>query len=987
MVRPVFYHAVIPFYLQDDFARWLATRLDELCDYRADILPTILRNDPGLRRMPPFLQRFILQEDTANTAAELIMHLAEAAKLYLEGEDVTALLINPIQRALWTEIQKALQEKSEAGEPVRRTPQPQLTWIWSLSEAELQLRLAHLHIDDPRHAPALCVWTAKGETNLAGSEVAVPLNPFRSHDKGWFVDEAIVSGGPLDGRVSVLSEGIDGENAVVLYQADVPTLPKENILFFRVRPQQDRAVWRDNSRITDGDWLISMAEGVELWGENGQVLVPSESRHVPDVLREHCGHTRAGRYELRLPVSIRQDGREILRLDRNPDEIGQPWLDGPHMENGLSDRVPPIFTGLPIALHVPFMETERLRRVTLTIRSGHTRSVFNLDELQTRGSLTRKADGECVIELGDLFAHKPGLYSVNLRRDLKALIDEPVQFAFLPGVKIRAPDPNQLYSPVNRPQAHIEGVSGMKVHVEPNQTICRPCEKGVLIEWHDLRAPECSLRLEIDGQTIPLAWPIKRIFAWVEGVDAHGILQARHRNEAVISIRGEPYQRLSWRIADDDQQREFQLNSRGQWDFKLSQDPLIDMIEQCPHTHVAVHLKVRDSEWRLFEYVRKPDVSLLRVEYDARQKRLILKAWVGHVCEGHFRLQVLDREAPTKPPRIIADFQRLEPSLSFQAELPPGDYRVQLLSRDEPVNSEWILNVPVEVPTKVPRGTSGRKIVAPEWQVVDIDHQVLEIPPFEWCFIPKGSFRMGGDPEAHNPWVGGEFDLPYDFWIAKYPVTVEQYAVFVKARGYNEYEYWVSEGWGWKAIRTKPKYWEEPRYHRPNHPVIGVAWYEAWAFAKWLDEQPGVKPPEAPYYYIVRLARECEWEKAARYPDGRKYPWGDEWDPTRLNWKRSGSGGTSSVYKHPRGENPSHGACDLAGNVWEWCLTIWQDKYQSPESENNRMMWGKELRCVRGGGWTSVRLAAFRAASRCKLEPWRQRRDLGFRVVVSKRVE
>lgn len=909
VVRPVFYHAVIPFYLQDDFARWLTAHVDELCDYRADSLLSILRDDPSLRRMPPSLQRFILQEDTADTAAELIMHLAEAAKLYQQGEEVTALLFNPIQRALWAEIQKALEEKSETGETVRRTPPPRLTWIWSLSEAELQLRLTNLYIDDPRHAPTLCVWTARDETNLAGSKAAVPLNPFKSHDKRWFVDEVMLTGGPLDGQVSVLSEGVEGEKAIVLYQVDVPPLPKESTLFFRVSPQRDWAAWRDNRRIADGDWLISMAEGVELLGENGQELVPLESRYVPHVLREWCGHARAARYELQLPVSVLQDGREILRLERNLDEIGQPWLDGPHMESGLSARVPAVFTALPIALHVPFMEAKRLRHVTLTIRSDRTRSVFNLDELQTQGHVTREVSGECVIVLDDLLAHKPGLYSINLRRNLKALMDEPIQFAFLPGIKIRPPDSNQLYSPVNHPQARIEGVSEGQVIVEPNQAICKPYEKGVLIEWHDLRTPECSLHLDVDGQAIPLAWPIRRIFACVEGLDVHGRLQARHRDKAVISIRGEPYQRLSWRIVNDGQQRDFQLNARGQWDCKLSQDPLIDMIEQCPHTQVVVNLKARDSEWRLFEYVRKPDFALQHI------------------------------------------------------------------------------NVPVEVPTKVPRETSGRKRVAPEWQVADTDDQVLEIPPFEWCLVPAGPFFMGGDPEAHRAWSGGEFDLPYDFWIAKYPVTVEQYAVFVKAGGYNEYEYWVSEGWGWKATRTEPKYWEDPRYHRLNHPVVGVTWYEAWAFAKWLNEQPGVKPPEAPYYYVVRLARECEWEKAARCPDGRKYPWGDEWDPTRLNWKRSGSGGTSSVHKYPKGANPNHGACDLAGNVWEWCLTIWQDRYQSPEAEKNGVMWGKESRCVRGGGWTSVGSAAFRAASRCKLEPRRQRKDLGFRVVVSKRLE
>lgn len=725
VVRPVFYHAMIPSHLQDDFARWLAANVDKLCDYDTGLLP-YLRGDPGLSQMPPLLRRFIFEEDTAETAATLIAHLAEAAKLYQEGEDVTALMSNPIQRALWEEVQKTLEENVER-QLIRRVPRPRLTWVWSLLEAELQLRLSNLFVDPARHAPDLCVWTEKAEKDLSKSKTAVPLNPFRSHHRGWLVDEIFLAEGPLDGQISVLSEEHEDESPDVLYQADVPHLPHEPILFFRVQQGEIGVLVEDSQRIVDGKWLISMAEGVELRGADGRKLAAIESRYVPDVLRDYCAHISAGLYELWLPVTVLQDEHEILRLERNRDEIGQPWLDGPNMLQGLSPYIPPAFTALPIKLHIPFVEEGRLRRITLAIKSDLTQSVVTLYELQARGSLVRTNEGECVITLDTLLSPlRTGLYSVNLRQNLKALSDEPIRFAFLPGVVIRPPDPKQHYSPKVLPQAYIEGVSESQVLVRRDQTTRESWGDGVLVTWRDLRAPECSLRLEIEGQSIPLAWPIKRTYAWVEGLAADGRLRARNRDQAIIFVRGEPNQRITLRIVNDDQQRSIQLNAQGQWDCKLSQDQLIEMIEHCPHTHVSINIRAAGSEWELFEYVRKPDFSLRYVTYEAEQERLMIKAEVGHVCEGNFQLQLLDPNATMEPPWTIGNFRRLESSLTFKlpSRLLPGDYRVQILSDGEPLDlNPAVSDFRVEVEPQV--GLRDDFLTVLTWSGPDIQRQFL----------------------------------------------------------------------------------------------------------------------------------------------------------------------------------------------------------------------------------------------------------------------
>jgi formylglycine-generating enzyme required for sulfatase activity/energy-coupling factor transporter ATP-binding protein EcfA2 len=250
------------------------------------------------------------------------------------------------------------------------------------------------------------------------------------------------------------------------------------------------------------------------------------------------------------------------------------------------------------------------------------------------------------------------------------------------------------------------------------------------------------------------------------------------------------------------------------------------------------------------------------------------------------------------------------------------------------------------------------------------------IPDLVWCEVPAGQFKMGGDPYAPNAWHGAEFDLPYTFWIAKYPVTYAQYEPFVTATGHKP-----------------PDYWHNPKWHIANHPVVGVTWQDAYVYTQWLDRlrQQGVLilPPEIATGHVIRLPRECEWEKAARHPDGQLFPWGDEYVPGYANIDETYRGigpnylqRTTAVGSYPHGANPDHGACDLSGNVWEWCLTEWTDTYQTPEAENNQLTDAGFMRCARGGAWDDSDFFT-RAASRDWLNPRLRASHGGFRVVVS----
>ncbi len=249
------------------------------------------------------------------------------------------------------------------------------------------------------------------------------------------------------------------------------------------------------------------------------------------------------------------------------------------------------------------------------------------------------------------------------------------------------------------------------------------------------------------------------------------------------------------------------------------------------------------------------------------------------------------------------------------------------------------------------------------------------VPDIEWAEIPARAFQMGGDEKAYNAWIGARINLPYDYWLAKYPVTYAQYEVFVNSDGYSNQRYWTEAGWSWKGEKTQPEYgWHDPEWHISNHPVIGVTWYEAYAFCRWLTEKLGNTLPVG---WEIRMPTEAEWEKAARHPDERKFPWGDEFSARKCNVYESELKRTTPVGMYPDGANPAIGIHDLSGNVWEWCVSQWAEEYHYPEDNTAE---GSGARVVRGGSWFFQDYDA-RAASRYGSNPFFGNGSPGFRVV------
>jgi len=185
-------------------------------------------------------------------------------------------------------------------------------------------------------------------------------------------------------------------------------------------------------------------------------------------------------------------------------------------------------------------------------------------------------------------------------------------------------------------------------------------------------------------------------------------------------------------------------------------------------------------------------------------------------------------------------------------------------------------------------------------------------------YVPKGVFTMGSDlgeldeQPAHDVYLDA-------FWIDQTEVTYTMYASFTPSRS-------------------------------GQYPVQNATWEQASAYCAWVGS---------------RLPTEAEWEKAARSPDKRTYPWGNQ-NPaddlvnfadvkSRLSWGdisvNDGYENVAPVGSYPAGAS-MYGALDMAGNLAEW-VNDWYDETYYTTSPLDHPTGPAEgfFRALRGGSW------------------------------------
>lgn len=216
------------------------------------------------------------------------------------------------------------------------------------------------------------------------------------------------------------------------------------------------------------------------------------------------------------------------------------------------------------------------------------------------------------------------------------------------------------------------------------------------------------------------------------------------------------------------------------------------------------------------------------------------------------------------------------------------------------------------------------------------------------------------------------------FAIARYPVTNAQFKCFVDAEnGYNPQASWWAIGGDWlrKAKQQQPQLWDDPRFGiaRPNHPVIGVSWYEAMAFCAWLTQHLDDG-------FVYQLPSEAEWEFSARGSERRAYAWGNtEPDAEQANFNQRHDG-TTAVGCFPAGATPGTGLLDMTGNVWEWTRSAYRPYPYDPDDGREDISDPARKRfTLRGGAWLGQPFN-LRAAFRGSFSPVLRDRDVGFRL-------
>jgi len=244
-----------------------------------------------------------------------------------------------------------------------------------------------------------------------------------------------------------------------------------------------------------------------------------------------------------------------------------------------------------------------------------------------------------------------------------------------------------------------------------------------------------------------------------------------------------------------------------------------------------------------------------------------------------------------------------------------------------------------------------------------------------------------GDVVLHSRWLetghgetaAGRTQVHVEsLFLDRFPVTNRDFQRFVNAGGYEQMELWEASIWPAmvefvdQTHKFGPRYWKDGKFPSglDDHPVVGVSWYEASAYARWIGK---------------RLPSDAEWVKAGAWPvstggmpQQRRYPWGDVFDRSLANVWGSHGNATVPVDEFPGGASVG-GIHQLVGNVWEWTSThwgVWEPASKKAETT-------VPMRSLRGGAFDTY----FDGQAACQFQsgddPLARRHNVGFRCALS----
>ena len=269
--------------------------------------------------------------------------------------------------------------------------------------------------------------------------------------------------------------------------------------------------------------------------------------------------------------------------------------------------------------------------------------------------------------------------------------------------------------------------------------------------------------------------------------------------------------------------------------------------------------------------------------------------------------------------------------------------------------------------------------------------EIITRTPSKMVDIPGGIFQLGynGAGFCYDNELPEHKVYLQPFKIDVMPVTNGEYIKFIDDGGYEDYRYWLADGWelvmeeqwnaplywvqGEKESRGEKSAWKKKDFRGlnkvdPDEPVVNVSYYEADAYARWAGK---------------RLPTEAEWEKAAAWNEElqRKtlYPWGDgRPTPKHANLLESYLWGPSKVGAYPNGKS-YYGCHQMIGDVWEWTSSeyVLYPGFKSKFSEYTDK-WTINQKVLRGGCFATP-MAQIHSSYRNYFKPHERILFAGFR--------
>jgi hypothetical protein len=733
VVRPVYYHAVIPYYLQSNFAEWLVDHFEKLLEFSIDDLPSVLSEEKSLDYIPPRLRNFVQQRETSDTAAKLIQQMAKAIRLFQTTEQfeaVNSVMSSPIERSLWREIYQDLIENQLQLEKLRKYS-PKLEWVWDLDHDDLILMLSQVR-SSKGEKPNLIVWAQKGSADLRNEQILIDIHPWELSNGDWELEiESITDKGDLEGKIYVLSEEYDFEKQLgnqddhIIIDKEIPDITND-ILFFFV--PANRSVAREKEKINiNGDWIVLSKDHVEIV-DCEKTICAHEDIYLPSILRE-SGYHSAKRYSITLPVTLQTQRGEIAFKEPQTTFVVQAELLDKNQIKGLSKNVQPIFQtpNVIMQLDAEFTEHQMARTWVSIHKGGNFLTSVSLADLQKENLFYK---GDCYfITLKD-FIDEPGSYSVNILHDLQLILEDNLRFAYLPDVSIIGPDPNTCYSPENPPEVRVSGVDIGRLKTTIDEKVkVEQSDEYIQLLWKELRFPVCRFSLQWEGNNVNLSWDINRVTAWIDGGGDKKNIIAEQEAIVILNARGDSKEEIAWFIKDTNHRRKINLDYQGVYSRRLDQSALRDLLKSSHLIQSNVAITIREHTWDVFAYNKIPLLNFKSVIY--KKPYLSISISQSERLTGGFTIQIRDKEKPFSP-ITITRVNRLEDNGRFKVDLLPGKYQAEILLGDEILAISQEINVRekitevVQIPKRDTLITEGEEFTAQNlFENLTSDHKTI----------------------------------------------------------------------------------------------------------------------------------------------------------------------------------------------------------------------------------------------------------------------